>query len=133
MAVSSGEAPRIPQDHSQATYEGPCERENARIDWGKPWRQIHDLVRGCDPAPGAWTTCGGQALQILSATPLPARDPAGIGGAMGEVVEVSAAGFAVACADGRMWVSRVRPTGGAKLGAGEWAAAAGVAAGSRLE
>ena len=130
--VAAGTAPRIPQDHALATYEGPCERENARIDWGKPWRQLHDLIRGCDPAPGAWTTCGGQALQIFSATPLPARDLAGIGGAMGEVV-VSDDGFSVVCADGRIRVARVRPAGGAKLAAGEWAAAAGLVPGARLE
>ena len=34
--VAAGTAPRIPQDESLATYEGPCERANARIDWGKP-------------------------------------------------------------------------------------------------
>jgi methionyl-tRNA formyltransferase len=131
--VASGSAPRRPQDHALATYEGPCERANARIDWGKPWRQIRDLVRGCDPAPGAWTTCGGQALQVFSATPLPARDLAGLGGAAGEVVEVSADDFTVACADGRIRVARVRPSGGGKLAAGEWAASAGLAAGARLE
>ncbi len=131
--VAAGEAPRIPQDHSRATYEGPCERENARLDWGKPWKQLHDLVRGCDPAPGAWTTCGGQALGIVAATPAPARDPAGIAGAMGEVVEVSEAGITVVCADGRMRVTRVRPSGGAKQPAGEWAAGAGLTVGSRLE
>ena len=130
--VAAGTAPRIPQDHSLATYEGPCERAQARIEWGRPWRQIHDLIRGCDPAPGAWTTCGGQALQIFSATPLPAQGPAGIGGAMGEVVAVSDGGFTVVCADGRIQVTRVRQAGGGKLAAGEWAAAAGLAAGDRL-
>jgi len=130
--VEAGEAPRIPQDHAKATYEGPCERENARLDWGRPWRQIHDLIRGCDPAPGAWTTRGGQALQILAATPVPARDPAGIAGAMGEVAEVTAAGFTVVCADGRLHVTRVRPSGGAKQPAGEWAAGVNLTAGMLL-
>ncbi len=131
--VAAGTAPRIPQDEALATYEAPCERENARIDWGKPCRQLHDLVRGCDPAPGAWTTCGDQALQVFAAAPLPARDVAGVGGAMGEVAEVGADGFSVVCADGRLLVTRVRPAGGAKQGAGEWAAASGLVPGARLE
>ena len=59
--VKAGKAPRIKQDHAQATYEGRCGPDNARIDWGKPWRQIHNLIRGCNPAPGAWTTLNGQA------------------------------------------------------------------------
>jgi len=131
--VAGGTAPRIPQDHALATYEGPCERENARIDWGKPWKQIHDLVRGCDPAPGAWTTCGGQSLQVFSAIAQPARDLAGLGGQTGEVVAVTEAGFSVACADGRILVTRVRPAGSGKLAAGDWAAGAGLSVGARLE
>ena len=90
-------------------------------------------MRGCDPAPGAWTTCGGQALQVFAAAPQPARDVAGLGGAMGEVVDVGADGFSVVCADGRLRVTRVRPAGGAKTGAGEWAAESGLVPGARLE
>ena len=54
--VKAGKAPRIKQDESLATYEGKCTAETARIDWGKSWRQIDPLIRGCSPAPGAWTT-----------------------------------------------------------------------------
>ena len=131
--VKSGTAPRLPQDESLATYEAPCEMVNARIDWGKPCRQIHDLVRGCDPAPGAWTMCGGEVLQVFAAEPLPARDAAGVGGAMGVVVEAGAGGFSVVCADGRLRVTRVKPAGGKKTGAGEWAAVSGLVPGARLE
>jgi len=131
--VKAGTAPRQPQDEALATYEAPCERQNARIDWGKPCRQIHDLVRGCDPSPGAWTTLDGETLQIFAAGPRPARDVKGVGGAMGEVVEVGADGFAVACADGRLRVTRVKPAGGKKTGAGEWAAQSGLVTGARFE
>src|SRR4051812_14072109 len=44
--VKAGKGPRIKQDDSLATYEGRCTADNARIDWGKPWRQIHNLIRG---------------------------------------------------------------------------------------
>jgi methionyl-tRNA formyltransferase len=131
--VAAGTAPRIPQDEGRASYEAPCEKANARLDWGKPCRQLHDLIRGCDPAPGAWTTCGGQTLQVFAAAPQPAREVAGLGGAMGEVVDVGADGFSVVCADGRLRVTRVRPSGGAKAGAGEWAAESGLVTGVRLE
>src|ERR1700692_4430374 len=108
--VKAGKAPRIKQDHALATYEGRCGPDNARIDWGKPWRQIHNLIRGCNPAPGAWTTLNGQALQVFESKPLPARDPKGIGGKMGEVVEIGADGFTVVCADGRIKGLRVTPS-----------------------
>jgi methionyl-tRNA formyltransferase len=130
--VNAGKAPRIKQDESQATYEGRCVADNARIDWGKPWRQIHNLIRGCNPAPGAWTTLGGNTLQLFEAKPLPARDPKGIAGKMGEIVAVEADGFTVVCADGRIKVLRVKPADGGKVGAGDYAAAAKLAAGTRL-
>lgn len=130
--VKAGKAPRIKQDEAQATYEGRCGPDNARIDWGKPWRQIDRLIRGCNPAPGAWTTHGGVTVKIFDATPLPAKDPKGIGGKMGEVVEVGGDGFTVVCADGRIKVTRVQPEGGKKIDAGDWAKSANLAAGARL-
>src|SRR6266852_3652851 len=127
--VKAGKAPRIKQDEAKATYEGRCGRDNARIDWGKPWRQIHNLIRGCNPAPGAWTTLDGHALQIFDIQPLPARDPKGIAGKMGEIVDVATDGFTVVCADGRIKVLRVKPADGPKVGAGEFASASKLAVG----
>src|SRR5947209_4426162 len=130
--VRAGKAPRIKQDESKATYEGRCTSDNARIDWGKPWAQIYNLIRGCNPAPGAWTTLGGHALQVFEAKPLPARSPKGIGGKMGEVAEVAADGFTVVCADGRIKVLRVKAHDGQKIAAGEFATNFKLAVGTRL-
>jgi len=121
--VKAGKAPRHKQDDSQATYEGRCTSESARIDWAKPWQQIYNLIRGCNPAPGAWTGNAGQTLQIFDAKPLPATDPKGIGGKSGEVVAIDHEGFTVACANGRIRVLRVRPADGGKMSAGEFATA----------
>ncbi len=132
-SIRAGRAPRVPQDEALATYEAPFGRGNARLDWGKPCKQLYDLVRGCDPAPGAWTTHAGTTLQVVAAAPQPARDVEGLGGAMGEVVDVGDDGFSVVCADGRLRVLRVRPAGGVKTGAGEWAAQSGLVPGARLK
>src|SRR5919202_7112121 len=86
--VKAGKAPRIKQDDRLATYEGRCTADNARIDWGKPWEQIDRLIRGCNPAPGAWTTLDGKTVKIFDAKPLPAKDPRGIAGKLGEIVAV---------------------------------------------
>ena len=130
--VKAGKAPRIKQDEAQATYEGRCGADNAHIDWGRPWRQVYNLIRGCNPAPGAWTNLNGAKLQIFDSQPLPARDPKGIAGKMGEVVAVDADGFTVVCADGRIRVMRVKPADGPKAGAGEFAKAANLVLGTRL-
>ena len=129
--VKAGTAPRSKQDESQATYEGRCGPDNARIDWGKPWRQIDRLIRGCNPAPGAWTTLDGKTLKVFEAKPLPAKNPKGIAGKMGEVVEVGADGFTVVCADGRIKVTRVQADG-PKTAAGEFATNFKLSTGTRL-
>ncbi len=63
---------------------------------------------------------------------MPAKQPAGIAGKMGEVVAVDAESFTVACADGRIRVFRVRAADGGKVGAAEFAATAKLAVGTRL-
>lgn len=132
--VKAGKAPRIKQDESLATYEGLCRKGNARIDWGKPWEQIDRLIRGCNPAPGAWTTLNGKTVKILDAAPMPAKSPKEIGGKLGEIVEVEEDGFEVVCADGRMKVTRVQPEGEAKAPAGDFARAEGLTPkGARFE
>ncbi|MEA2460966.1 MAG: methionyl-tRNA formyltransferase [Actinomycetota bacterium] len=55
----------IPQDQgSEATYAAKITTDDARIDWTLPARMIHDLVRGLNPAPGAWTTLGDLRIKV---------------------------------------------------------------------
>src|ERR1700759_1670196 len=129
--VKAGKAPRIKQDESKATYEGRCTAENGHIDWAKSWRQIDPLIRGCNPAPGPWSDLDGKVLKIFDATQLPAKDPKGISGKMGEIVAVEADGIIVVCADGRVKVTRVQPADGKKIDAGEWGKSSGPAARAR--
>ena len=65
--VKNGEAPRIVQDNSKATYEGWCRSENAIIDWNKPAAEIYNLIRGSDPSPGANTKFGDDKLAFFNA------------------------------------------------------------------
>ena len=53
-----------PQQDSQATYAPILKRENGRIDWTNPAQQIHDLIRGFQPWPGAHTSFRGQSLHL---------------------------------------------------------------------
>ncbi|HXW26858.1 MAG TPA: methionyl-tRNA formyltransferase, partial [Xanthobacteraceae bacterium] len=129
--VKAGKAPRIKQDESKATYEGRCGPDNAHIDWGRPWQEIDRLIRGCNPAPGAWAKLDGKTLRIFDAKPLPAKDPKGIAGKMGEIVAVDGAGVTVVCADGRFKVTRVQADG-PKIAASEFAVSASLNPGMRF-
>jgi methionyl-tRNA formyltransferase len=129
--VKAGQAPRLKQDESKASYEGRCGADNAHIDWGRPWQEINRLIRGCNPAPGAWSTLDGRTVKIFEAKPIPAKDPKGIAGKMGEIVAIAADGFTAVCADGRFMVTRVQADG-PKLAAGEFAASSNLTTGMRL-
>jgi methionyl-tRNA formyltransferase len=50
-----GKVPRAAQDESQVTFAPKIELEDCEIDWNKPAQQIHNLVKGVNPYPGAWT------------------------------------------------------------------------------
>jgi methionyl-tRNA formyltransferase len=124
--VREGKAPRIEQDDSQATYESWCRKADARIDWGRPAAEIHNLIRGTDPQPGAWTVIGGNEVQVYDSA---------IGrksGRPGSVLSVEDGGVEVATSDGSIVVKRLRPKGGKKMSAGEHAKEIGLSAGAVL-
>lgn len=53
-AFETGEPPRTPQDHTQATLAPKLELEDCEIQWMRPAQELHDLIRGVNPYPGAW-------------------------------------------------------------------------------
>lgn len=74
IGYDDGSLQPIEQDHSRATYAGKISPDDARISWAKPTKQIRDLVRGCNPVPGAWTTLGGRRVKVHRVRPTAARD-----------------------------------------------------------
>jgi methionyl-tRNA formyltransferase len=124
----SGKPPRVAQDGAAATYEGWCRKRHAKIDWARPVADVYNLIRGTNPAPGAWTTHRGTKLDILDSRPIAGPDTS----APGEVLSLDEDGMVVAALDGAIRVIRVRPASGAKLPVAEWAAGAGVSPGDRL-
>jgi len=54
--VNLGRATEWTQDEKEATYEGWVREAEARINWASHVDFVYDLIRGCNPAPGAWTT-----------------------------------------------------------------------------
>ena len=86
---------------------------------------MHDLIRGCDPQPGAHTASDGTRLRLFE----PRRvDGAG---APGTVLAVDGQGLVVATGGGAVRCARARGDG-PKAAAAEVAAALGIAPGARL-
>ena len=124
--VRDGSAPKIVQDESRSTYESWCRKADVEIDWTKPAAEVHNLIRGADPSPGAWTTIGGGTVQLFES-----RRVEGAGGEPGEIVALGEGRLVIAAGDGHVSVGRARPEGGGKVAAEDYAAEAGFAAGTR--
>jgi methionyl-tRNA formyltransferase len=124
----SGNPPRMAQDEAAATYEGWCRKRHAKIDWAQPVAEVYNLIRGTNPAPGAWTTHDGKKLDIFDSRRVTRSGTS----APGEVLSIGQEGMVVAAEGGAIQVIRVRTAGGAKVPAAEWAAGARVSPGDRL-
>jgi methionyl-tRNA formyltransferase len=122
----------VVQDESKATYEGWCRKAEAKINWANHVDYVYNLIRGCNPAPGAWTTLDGKELQIFDARKHPVRTFGAVKGKVGEVVEVTEKSFQVTAQGGRIEVQRAKLGDGKKVSAGELLSAGGIRAGMLL-
>ncbi|MBT6273534.1 MAG: methionyl-tRNA formyltransferase [Chromatiales bacterium] len=130
--VRDGTAPRIVQDESQATYESWCKRSDVEVDWSKPAQDIHNLIRGANPQPGAWTKLGELELGLFDCKISDGKVGDGAGQTPGQVTAIGASGITVATTAGSIELQRVRPAGGAKVAASEFAASNSLQVGDKL-
>lgn len=130
--VVAGKHREIVQDESQASYEGWCREAEAKINWANQVDFVYNVIRGCNPAPGAWTTLNGVKLQIFDARKHPVRTFGAVKGKIGEVVEVGPQSFTVTAQGGRIEVLKAKLGDGKKVGAAELASAADIRPGTLL-
>jgi len=130
--VFAGKHRETAQDESRASYEGWCREAEARLSWGQHVDFTYNLIRGCSPAPGAWTTVKGQKLQIVEARKHVFRRFKDVAGKIGEISDVTDASFRVTAQGGTIELLRVRGADGKRVAAGEFARANGLAAGTLL-
>jgi methionyl-tRNA formyltransferase len=130
--VVSGKAVLVTQDESQASYLGWCRAAEASINWHNHVDLVYDLIRGCNPAPGAWTTYGGKKLQVFDARKHVARSFSQVKGKIGAVTAIDGASAWVSVQGGQIELIRVRYDGGKKLPAAQFCAEASVQVGAVL-
>jgi methionyl-tRNA formyltransferase len=126
--VVAGKHQETIQDETQATYEGWFREAEARIHWANHVDAIHNLIRGSDPAPGAWTTLGGVKLQLFDARKEPVRTFGAVKGKIGEVLGVQDGRLVVTAQGGRIHAGKVKLGDGKKVAAAD----AGIQAGQIL-
>ena len=104
--LEAGKLQAVPQPEAEATYATLLQRSMEKIDWTKSAQEIHDLIRGFNPAPGAFTTLPDGKTMKLWSTLVSAKTSTA---APGTVFEINKHSFWVACGSGTLEVTEVQP------------------------
>jgi len=124
-ALERGSLTFTTQPEAGATYAPKIDKNETRIDWGRPWREVHNHIRGLSPFPGAWCEIAGEGGRIKVL-----RTTRGEGvGAPGTVLDDQ---LTVACADGAVRILELQRAGRQAMKADEFLRGTRVAAGARL-
>ncbi len=112
-----------PQAAEGVTYAAKIDKAETRIDWTRPWKDVHDHCRGLSPFPGAWCDIGGARVKVL-------RTTRGEGlSAPGTVLDDR---LTVACRDGAVRIVQLQRAGKQAMQADEFLRGTPVAPGTVL-
>ena len=115
--IEDGTLYAVPQPVDGISLAPKISVEDARVDWKTPAQHIDRQVRACTPAPGAWTTLGGERVKLFPLTPLPGAteiEP-------GRIV-LDKRGMTVGTGSGHVVrLGDVQPQGRKRMSAADWA------------
>ena len=104
--IAAGTAVAEPQDDAQATYATLLDRSMEHIDWSKTAQEVHNLIRGFNPAPSTFTKLpNGKSLKIWGSKMTDKSSAA----AAGTVIATGKHSFFVACGEGVLEITEVQP------------------------
>ena len=116
-ALEDGTLTRTPQDEEQSSYQPMLTREMGEMDWSKSAQQLHDLVRGLYPWPGAFTTMETGVLKVWVSRVADMNSDA----APGTIVKANAKeGLFVACGQGVLQIVEMQAPGSKRMNARDY-------------
>jgi methionyl-tRNA formyltransferase len=110
-AADRGSLQLTPQPQAGVTYAEKISKNETRIDWSKPWKQVHDHIRGLSTFPGAWFEFDGVRVKVLRSI------RGGGGGPPGTLLDSK---LTVACGDGAVQLVQVQRAGKQPMSADEF-------------
>ena len=126
-ALERGSLDCTAQPKSGITYAAKINRAESRIDFAKPAGDVHNLIRGISPFPGAWfeTSAGGtsERIKVLRSALAEGEGPPGV---------VLDDNFAVACGDGAVRLIELQRAGKKPMQTAEFLRGFKLARGTRL-
>jgi len=122
-ALERGTLQLTPQPEAGVSYAAKIDKGETRIDWARPWKEVHDHCRGLSPFPGAWFELAGQRVRVLRTT----RHEGS--GAPGTVIDDH---LTVACQDGAVRLLEVQRAGKQPMQAEEFLRGARITPGTHV-
>ena len=126
--IGEGHSEEHEQELGTASYEGWLRDESAQIHWGLHVDVLHNLIRACNPSPGAWTMLAGKKVRLYECRKLPTPTFASLAGPPGTIAAIAGGSIVFNANGGQIEVLRLRPEGGAKMAAADFAGQAGLKA-----
>ncbi|MFI6643102.1 methionyl-tRNA formyltransferase [Streptomyces sp. NPDC050504] len=125
--IEDGTLKAVPQPADGISLAPKITVEDALVDWAAPALRVDRVVRGCTPAPGAWTVFRGERLKLIQAVPVPERTDLAPGALVAgkNNVYVGTGSYAVEL----LWV---QPQGKKPMKAADWARGVRIAPGERI-
>jgi len=126
-ALARGDCPRIPQDAAGVTLAPSLPPDIGQLDWTRPARDLHNLVRGVTPRPGTYTFRQGKRLkvwrtEVVESDAMP-----------GAVESIGGGGITVGTSKGALRLLDVQPESKGRMAADAWARGARVVPGQALK
>lgn len=130
--VVSGEHQEIVQDETHAGYEGWFHAGESRINWCNHADDVYNLIRACNPAPGAWTLLDGKKVHIFDSRKHLVRNYGDVLGKPGDIARITETSILINVQGGQIEVLKLKAEDGKKMGAGDYAREQGLVMGHRL-
>jgi methionyl-tRNA formyltransferase len=118
----------VPQDESLATYAPLLKKEDGRLDFTRPARELVNRVRGLNPWPSTYTFYKGSLIKVLEADIYSVHNPS----APGTIIEASERGIYVATSEGVFIIKRLQKEGRNPLNVKEFLTGNVIAVGEKL-
>jgi methionyl-tRNA formyltransferase len=130
-AIKQGDCPRIPQDPALVTLAPSLPTETGEMDWSRPAADLHNLVRGVTPKPGAYTFVQGKRLKVWRTEII--EVPAEEAGAPGTIESIGSGGITIITSKGTLRLREVQPESKGRMAADDWARGARLVSGQMLQ
>ena len=129
-AIAQGDCPRRPQDPALVTLAPSLPPETGEMDWSRPAAELHNLVRGVTPKPGAYLFVQGKRLKVWRTEV--SREEAKEEEAPGTIESIGGGGITINTSKGALRLREVQPEGRGRMAADAWTRGARLVLGQKL-